>query len=211
MPRIRGFDGIFLEYTFKEHEIRQIEALIMNGMTENEIAQQFYSVIPNTWKLNLGRSVNHAARDRFRLAKEKAIGNSIENLRKLADGYTLTEKEFVVPFEFEKFEDNAKDIIELVKKKDWKGFTDLLLQMIPGKSPEDATVKVKQKEIAPDLNANKTLLMVLSPEVWDMEAKHKKIPQVKIIVGVEGEKHKLREGRPKKEIAPDYVVETQKK
>ena len=96
--KLRNNDVKFQSYTFTEFDVKSMEGNILNGMNEEEIASKIYGVQPRGWKTNLGRSCNHWARARLRNAVEKAVGKTVNNLRKLADGFTIIKKEFTTPF-----------------------------------------------------------------------------------------------------------------
>ena len=206
MPVVgKAIESAFTKYEFTEIDVRLMEALILNGVEESTIADEYYGVGIPVWKTNLGRECNRWARIRLRGARDKAIADATQSLKKLADGYTLTEKEFVVPLNIEVLEEHRQRLILALKDNRMEDFKVMLLGLILVEGGEK--VKVKQKEMAPDYRAIELMLKVQSGEIWDIESKRKKIPNVKIIVGIEGKDAQKLLGK-QKEIAPDFVVES---
>jgi hypothetical protein len=201
----RAIDSAFSKYEFTEIDVRLMEALILNGVTESEIALEYYGVQPPSWKTNLARECNRWARTRIMNAKDKAIADSIQSLKKLVEGYTLTEKEFVVPLNLGIIEEHRMRLMIALKDNRLEDFKTMILGLILTDGGEK--VKVKQKEMAPDYRAIELMLKVQSGDIWDIESKRKKIPNIKIVVGIDGKdagKLMLKE----KHIEPDYVVES---
>ena len=195
---------LFKAYDFTEYDAKFLEALIVNGMTEAEIAEKIYSVGMSTWNINLSREANQWVKKRVKNAIESATADCYRNLKKLADGFTVTEREFTAPFKVGSLEEHRKRLILALQDKRDKDFEIMVAGLI-AETGEDK-VKVRVKEIAPDYRANQLILQAHGPETWDLEGNRKKIPQVKIVVGLEGvdAKKMLKQ----KEVKPDYVVST---
>ena len=199
----RGYKGSFANKEWSEPEVRLVENAILNGRTVQECFADFFGISDNTTvQRNLVR--NPEISERFRLARQKAVSESISNLRRLANGMTLLEKEYSIPID-EKVEEAitkaAPKLSEALRHRQIADFFRMLLDVMP--LLDKYLVKVRQKEVAPDFRANQLILQAQASETWDIEAKNKKIPNTKIIVTLNGGTTTQR----KKEIPADYVRE----
>ena len=186
--KLRNNDVKFQSYTFTEFDVKSMEGNILNGMNEEEIASKIYGVQPRGWKTNLGRSCNHWARARLRNAVEKAVGKTVNNLRKLADGFTIIKKEFTTPFKVGILDNHRRKLIAALEDKNDKDFELIISELLV--TTDENKVKIRIEEIPPDFKANQLILQAHNPEIWDLEGNRKRIPDVKIVVGIEGESAK---------------------
>lgn len=199
----RGYKGSFANKEWTEPEIRLIENAILNGKTPQECFSEFYGVNhKDTIQRNLGKypEIN----ERFRLARERAIAESVTNLRELARGMTLLEREYSIPIDERveaAIEQNASRLSEALRYRRISEFFTVLLSAMP--LFEKYLVKVREKQIPPDFRANQLILQAQAGDTWDIEAKNKKIPNTKIIVTLNGGTT----AQKKKEIPADYVRE----
>lgn len=180
-----------------------MEGNILNGMSEVEIADKIYGVGALAWKLNLGRAVNHWVREKLKSATEKALGSTVNNLRKIADGFTIMEKEFSSSPKGISLDGKRNGLIDLLKESKDEEFWRIILDLTDYEG--ENKIKIRLKEVPPDFRANQLILQAHSPEVWDLEGNRKKIPDVKIIVGIEGETARK---YLKKPIKADFEVLT---
>lgn len=193
----------YKEIGFTEAEVSMAEALILNGYTEEQISEVF-GVSKKSWENNL--RYNPEVKKRLRTAVDKVLGDTVSNLKKLSDGFVITEKEFVAKFDldYKKLELHKERLIRLLEMGDWKSFLNVLLVFIVPGEVDGATVKVRQKEMPPDLRANTLILQAHKGETWDVEAKKKRIPQTKIIVSLNGNKAKEIKTP---QVKADYTIE----
>ncbi len=180
-----------------------IQSLVMNGYTFEEIANAL-----GLSKTGFQRSLANKTEIQHILKQgsEKAISNATMSLSKLADGFVRTEREYVVSIDKEKVKEHRKRLIALLEDQKIEDFLTVFMGLtLEGSKNVNGVVKVKEIEVPPDKNAAIKILEALKEDVWDLDAKHKKIPDVKITVGIEGEdaKRLLKQ----KQIKPDYVVE----
>lgn len=199
----RGYKGSFANKEWSEPEVRLVENAILNGRTVQECFADFFGISDNTTvQRNLVR--NPEISERFRLARQKAVSESISNLRRLADGMTLLEREYLIPIDERveaAIEQNAARLSEALRHRKISEFFTVLLNAMP--LFEKYLVKVRQKEVAPDFRAIQLMLQAQANETWDIEAKNKKIPNTKIIVTLNGGNATQKN----KEIPADYVRE----
>ena len=74
--------------------------------------------------------------------------------------------------------------------------------MLEGIINEEAKeVKIYEKYAKPDINAIRDILRSYNPDLWDLEAKHRAIPQTKIVVKIENEPTRA------KSIPATYVID----
>ena len=94
----KGYKGGFKDKEWSEPEVRLIENAILNGKTVQECFAEFYGVAHDT---TIRRNLinNPEINERFRLARQKAVSESIGNLKRLANGMTLLEKEYSIPID----------------------------------------------------------------------------------------------------------------
>ncbi len=177
-----------------------IQSLVMNGYTFEEIANAL-----GLSKTGFQRSLANKTEIQHILKQgsEKAISNATMSLSKLADGFVRTEKEYVVGLDLDKLKTHAKRLIAMLEDGRFEEFRVLLPSLtMEGTKNAIGIVKIKEIEVPPDKNAAIKILEALKEDVWDLDAKHKKIPNVKIVVGLEGG------NRKQKAIPADFTVES---
>lgn len=183
--------------------VRSIETLYENGYTEEFIRKNIIDISNEGWK-RLFWYGNDWVKQRFNSVKERVVAKATDNLKKLADGFTVLEKTFVVPFKVEGLKENKERLLAALQDERFEDFQIILLGLAKVDIKDADKIKVLEKEIPPDYRANQLLLQAHNPDVWDLEAKNKKIPQTKIVVQLEGKDVKqLRD----KSIKADYIVE----
>lgn len=183
--------------------VKAIETLYENGYTEEFIRKNIIDISNEGWK-RLFWYGNDWVKQRFNSIKERVVAKATDNLKKLADGFTVLEKTFVVPFKPEGLKENKERLILALQDERFEDFQIILLGLAKVDSKDADKIKVLEKEIPPDYRANQLLLQAHNPDVWDLEAKNKKIPQTKIIVKLEDKDIKQLKNR---ELKPDYIVE----
>jgi len=186
---------------FTDKDARAIPAHVINGMTLEQIAE-IYDVSPDTFKYNLSRSGNEKLKEAYRIAVAQAVADSTTNMRRLAEGFEYTESEWKASLDASNYENLLKDhkdtLLALIESGNVESFASFIVEKL---FTNITDLKVYKKYAKPDLGANRDILKSLSNETWDLEGKHKKIAQTKIIVKVEGEPQR------KREVKADYVVE----
>lgn len=183
-----------------EKDAALMEQMVYNGKTLAEIAD-YYNVTEKSLQYNLTQYPE--VRKRYRQAVNNLLTKASQSLEKTAAGYTYYEKEFKSLLKEpskEFIKENKEDLIKMLEKDNIDGFISIILQnVIDLENTKD--VKVYERYSKPDLGAIRDILRTHASEVWDLEAKHKVIPQMKIVVKVEDEP------KYKKEIKPDFVIE----
>lgn len=190
------------EYTFTDEEIARIQTAVLDGRTEDEIAKSFGMNLGD-FKYNIKK--NKDWKQKYDNAIASVLADCSNNLKRLADGLTVIEKEYLsYPNDHERLKENKKDLIHFLQIEDWDGFYMALVSCVTEESA--LSVKVKEKQLPPDKTANTLILQAHNQDTWDTEAKRKKIPTTHIHVTTSDSKV-LGVGRP---IEADYVVEDAK-
>jgi hypothetical protein len=178
---------------FTERDARIIETMVLNGKDIDDIARVF-DVATATLQKNLNFETNHPLRERYRNAVANVTADATLSLKKIADGYTFTEKETkyaLKPLAEPYFLENKGELAKKLENNDYDGFVRLILDgMIDLDSGE---VKVNDKYEKPDFRAVSKILEAHEGNIWDLDAKHKAIPIKKIIVNVGNEPQRKRE------------------
>jgi len=198
----------FIDHEFTEAEARMIESAIMNGMTPEEMWRTFYNVGGQTVAQALTRQ--SWLKKRVKTAVENAKNKATDGMRRLGEGVTVCEREYVVPLQKGISEDALREhkerLMYCLKDGNFDDFWTILLRLVTTK--EEFLVKIREKELPPDYRANELILRAYAGDTWDIEARNKKIPNTKIIVTLQGDDAKKVLGGKKKELKADYVVET---
>lgn len=176
-----------------------IQSLVMNGYTFTEIAEAL-GLSKTGFQKSLANKteIQHILKQ----GSEKAVSDVTLSLQKLAKGFIRTEKEYNVDIDRQKLLQSAVSMIEALKSRDIDKFLGLFTSCSSGEAI--GKIKVKEIEVAPDKNAAIRILEVLKEDTWDLDAKHKRIPNVKIVVGLEGG------NKRGKEIPADFVLTDKK-
>ena len=189
------------EYGLSEEDWYRIEAAIVNGATHEEIAHSL-----NLSVLNFDRAIGRypSGRWRYNEARKRVENESTANLKRLADGYTVIEREYVA-----KSGDHVmiamyqKELIEALRHEDYDEFWRLIMRTAISQDAYD--VKVKERVMPPDRLANLSIMKALNPDQWDEELRRKKTPEVKFVVSVSGKDvEKLKP--PKQKIEASYEI-----
>ncbi len=177
-----------------------IQSLVMNGYTFEEIANAL-----GLSKTGFQKSLTNKTEIQHILKQgsEKAISDATMSLSKLANGFTRYEREYVASLDKEKIKKDKEYLMGCLKRDKIDAFLEILMKCTAEGAKEfTGAVKVKEIEVGPDKNAAVKILEALKEDVWDMDAKHKRIPDVKIVVGLEGGVRKP------KAIPADFTVES---
>lgn len=189
--------------SFIDSEVKMIEMLVISGYTPSEIADKVFGCVEKTFLWNLARECNKKAREVYDRAMAKVVSDATASLKKIADGYGYTEKEFkqfLQPMAEEYFEENRTKISELAVNGKSNEFMSFILNGMLGEI--DGVVKITEKYEKPDFRAAQKILEAHRPDMWDLEGKRKAIPTSHIIVKIEGEPQRQRK------VEANYVVET---
>lgn len=191
----------FKRIYFTNRDAAFIENAVINGKTLAEIAE-YFDVAEATLQKNLSLTANKDLKERYRVAKAKLISDTTQSAKRIAEGYTYTEKEYksaLKPMSEDYFNANLDKFKQILENKDFNEFVKVILDGMIDSEASD--VKIMEKYAKPDLGAVRDILRAHNSEVWDLDAKHKAIPTTKIVVKVENEPQR------KREVKPDYVVE----
>ena len=186
-----------------EEDWYSIESMLSNGATEAEMAHSF-DVSIEVFKKSIQK--HPKGKWRFEEAKKRVETQSVINMRRIADGYTLIEREFVSTVGDYKMLDMYRDaLMDALRKREYDKFMKWLLKT----STESGSfnVKTKTKEVPPDRNANMALLIASNPDLWDEKLRREKVPKVSIKVTVDGHIDKV--ASPRRAVKANYSVENQ--
>jgi hypothetical protein len=176
-----------------------IQSMVTNGLSRAEIAESL-GLSESGMRISLQNreDIQHILKN----GALKTVKEATTALHKLAMGFVRYEKEYTVNLNKELIKSHIKRLIDLLGKEMIDEFLELLMSCSPeGVKNASGAVKVKEIEVPPNHNSAVKELEVHRGLIWDLETNRKKIPQVKIVVGLEGGTRKL------KETTADYVVE----
>ncbi len=196
-------EPIYKTIDFDESHAKLIEVLVINGYSREDIAAVLGLSKTGFEKSLLGKK---EIRDILHVAEKKLVGEATRSLKKLADGFVRYEREYVASLDKKEILKKRRMLQELLTKDDADGFLDALMTMTLDGSKNALTVKVKEIEVAPDKSAIIKILEALKEDTWDVEGRRKKIPQVKITVGLEGKE--ISQALKQKAIPADYTKES---
>jgi hypothetical protein len=175
--------------------MRFMESAILNG-ANHEMLAKLFNVGVQSLKWNLNR--NAIAKRRYEIAVEQVTGRATASLIKLAEGFTAVERTYHLGFDGEINPLDADELKKLIDKKDWESFWTKIRSLAGG---EKQYIREVEKYYPPDRLSAQKILEAHKEEVWDIEARRKKIPDVKIEVKLDDGGKKL------KRIDPDLIIE----
>jgi len=153
-------------------EIEYIESAVLEGLDLVDIAH----------KLSLSKTALESIIKSEKVSKEVQVvtryvtAKATNNLRIIADGFKQLVKSFKSNIDISKIKEHKNELANYLKSDEYEKFIFTLLNC----DSLENQVAVEEKYYPPDRNANIKLLEVFNPELWDMEAKHKRIPATKI-------------------------------
>ena len=200
--KIKSTRGGPKPYHFTEERWAAIEAAMTNGSDISEIAiglgiskTRLEFVIKNT----------RGGQVRLQNARKRITNDAVANLKRLADGMTVVDREYTSSAGDRVLLKMYKDkLIKALEGEDYKKFMDILSSTA---TESGVSIKVKEREYPPNLAANQKLLEVLETDKWDMESRRKKIPQIRIDVRIDDKTIEKIIAPYGKRIKSDYVVE----
>ena len=198
-PRQRNGRVEYRTIEFNDTHKEWIQSMIVNGKSRAEIAESL-GLSESGLRISLANreDIQHILKN----GALKTVKEATTSLHKLALGYVRYEKKYLVGLNDEKLEASSDLMVKMIQDKDWDSFRALLPTLtLTGQENASGVVEVKEIEVPPDRNAAVKELEVLNGLIWDLETNRKKIPAVKIVVGLEGGTRQSR-----KEVKPDYVV-----
>lgn len=193
----------YKQLNLKEKDGKWLALSKLNGIPLGIIAEQVYACSEKTLIKNLSQLSNHAIRQIYRTAELEAMNNAVDSLKRQSEGYTYVEKEYknvLKPLAEEFLIENKEKFIHLFEINDFKSILSLFVEGMQSQGMTD--MKIYEKFAKPDRNASLDLLKVLNEDKWDLDGKHKKIEQTKIVVHVEGMPQR------RKQVEADYIVES---
>lgn len=195
------FRGGYPIIDFTPARIRYLKSMVLNGLSLDQIGD-YFGTTEKGLLANLSKTGNERVKEAFRNAIAEVTAKAEISLEKMAEGYTYFEREYkksTKPMAKEWFDENIDKLKTAVIAENFELFWSLVIQSML--SEEDFDVKVYEKFEKPDFRAAQKILDARSGNIWDLDAKHKSIPQTKIVVTVVGEPKR------KKEIPADVVIE----
>lgn len=195
MAKKNSVDSNRKDIEWTEDRVNMISALYLNGYSDEDVAK----LIPcSVGTLHYRINQNPEVKVKFNEAKSIAIANATKALQKIAEGYFEEEitygTEFKARTEMMQFFGDIIEYIPQLQRDDYQEKAESLF----GKGE---IIKTVRKWYPPNKDAITKILDAHQSDTWDLEAKRKKIPQLKINVTLD---KKQVEGH--KEIPADYEL-----
>ena len=178
--------------------VNTIEFLYLNGYSDEDVAAMIPCSV-STLKFRL--QGKKELKTRFDQAKQRAVSKATESLMKIAEGYHEYDVYYGEEMKLRvKAQALFDDLIEFIPDEEKEGFLKRRDEILG----EGEVLKTVKKWYPPNKDAINKILDNHREQVWDSEARHRKIPDVKINVTLDGKKKYL-----KQSVTPDYVIENE--
>lgn len=177
-----------------------VECAIVDGHTDEEMGS-LLNISPSVWELckRTTEYQNIIASSRKKLKTE-----ALYSARRLANGFTQEERQFITFLDFDEILRRKADLIDALEKDDKQKVRNILKNCAVLDSDKQIKVNVSEKYFPPQKDAIFRILEAFDENTWDKELKRKKTPDKKIVVTISGDHL---ERLKKQKVDADFIIE----